>query len=272
VAAKGNYMHHFDVVLKVLLRNSMARITGKRVLRWLATELPKIQDLSVDLLGETADGELMQIEVQSFNQKNMPFRMLRYLSLIIAIHHRIPQQILLYVGRKPLDMEDHFAWADGEIRYAILDMRDVDGDPLLASPDPSDNVLAIVARLRDSNVAVRSILEKLSRLPRDDAKEYYQALLILSGLRGLAKTVHQEAHTMLAIDLSENEILGPAYVRGREEGQHDGRVASLREQIEQRLGSVPEWVEQTLSSSSTEELKAIGLRVLNAASFEDLFG
>ena len=109
-------MHQYDVVLKVLLRNSMARITGKRVLRWLPTELPKVQDLSVDLLGETADGELMQIEAQSFNQKNMPFRMLRYLGLIIAIHHRIPKQILLYVGREPLDMKDRFAWVGGNGR------------------------------------------------------------------------------------------------------------------------------------------------------------
>jgi len=268
-------MHQYDVVLKVLLRNSMARITGKCVLRWLPTELPKVQDLSVDLLGETADGELMQIEAQSFNQKNMPFRMLRYLGLIIAIHHRIPKQILLYVGREPLDMNDRFAWADGEIRYAIIDMHEVDGDPLLASPEPSDNVLAILARLRDSGAAVRSILEKLSRLPRDDAKEYYQALLILSGLRGLAKTVHEEARTVLAIDLSENEVLGPAYLRGREEGreegEHKGRLAVLQEQIEQRFGQLPAWVEQKLSQSSTDELKAVGRRVLNAVSFDDLF-
>ena len=52
-------------------------------------------------------------------------------------------------------------------------------------------------------------------------KEYYQALLILSGLCGLEKTVQQEARTVLTIDLSENEVLGPAYAarpRGRSVG------------------------------------------------------
>jgi hypothetical protein len=45
----------------------------------------------------------------------------------------------------------------------------------------------------------------------------------------------------------------------------------LQEQIEQRLGSLPEWVEQKLSQSSTDELRVVGGSVLNAVSFEDLF-
>ena len=272
-------MQQFDVVLKVLLRSSMARITGSRVLRWLPTELPKVQNLSVDLLGETADGELMQIEVQSSNRGNVPFRMLQYLSLIIAIHHRIPKQVLLYVGREPLRMESQFTWADGSIRYAVIDMHAVEGELLLSSPEPSDNVLAILARLRDRRAAIRSILENISRLPREEAKEYYQALLILSGLRGLATAVQQEAQTVFTIDLSENEVLGPAYLRGREEGreegreqgQHEGQLALLRRLVERRFGSLPAWAEQKLSQASAAELEAVGLRVLEASVLEDLF-
>ncbi len=260
-------MHHFDVVLKVLLRNSMAHITGKRIVQWLPTELPKVQNLSVDLLGETADGELTQIEVQSSNDDKLPFRMLRYLGLIVAIHHRLPRQILLYVGREPLDMAGQFRWPEGYIRYALIDMHEVAGEPLLASPEPSDNVLAILARLKDSGTAIRSILENISRLPRDDAREYYQALLILSGLRGLAKAVQEEARTVLAIDLSENEVLGPAYRRGLEEGQ----LELLRQQIERKFGGLPEWVEHELAQSSVEELQAAGLRLLDVKTLEDLF-
>ncbi|MBV8811740.1 MAG: hypothetical protein JO033_23980, partial [Acidobacteriaceae bacterium] len=60
-------MHHFDVVLKLLLRNSFARVAGRPVARWLETELPKVQKPSIDMLGETADGELIHIELQSGN-------------------------------------------------------------------------------------------------------------------------------------------------------------------------------------------------------------
>lgn len=272
-------MQQFDVVLKVLLRSSLERITGNRIVRWLPTELPKVQNLRVDLLGETADGELMQIEVQSTNDGRVPFRMLEYLALIIRTHQRIPKQILLYVGREPLRMESQFTWADGHIRYKAVDMYAVDGEPFLTSLEPGDNVLAILTRLKDSPAAVRSILENISRLPRDEAKGYYQALLILAGLRGLAKAVQEEAQRMLTIDLSENEVLGPPYLlgreegraEGREEGRHEGQLTLLRRQIEQRFGSLPPWAQQKLSEYSVQDLETIGLRVLDATSLHDLF-
>ena len=55
-------MHEYDTVLKRLLEKSHQRLTGERVVRWLSTELPIVQNLRVDLLGETADGELIQLE------------------------------------------------------------------------------------------------------------------------------------------------------------------------------------------------------------------
>ncbi len=263
-------MHHFDVVLKLLLRNSFARVAGRPVARWLETELPKVQKPSIDMLGETVDGELIHIELQSGHDEEMQFRMLQYLGLIAKLHHRIPRQVLLYAGREPLRMPSEIAWADGSHRYQLIDLRDVDGEPLLASAEPSDNVLAILGRLKDSRTAVRSILASISTLPREKASEYYQALLILVGLRGLAKAVQQEAQTVFTIDFSENEVLGPAYRQGLEEGRKN-QLTMVQELVEQRLGKLPEWVEEKLAQASTDELKAVGLRVLTASSFEDLF-
>ncbi|MGH9437123.1 MAG: hypothetical protein ACRD22_04315 [Terriglobia bacterium] len=260
-------MHQFDVVLKILLRDSIARVAGKPVARWIETELPRVQKRSIDMLGETADGELIHIEIQSGHDEEMRFRMLQYLGLIARMHRRIPRQVLLYAGRERLRMPSEITWADGFHRYQLIDMLGVDGEPLLASPEPSDNVLAILARLKDSRDAVRRILESVSRLPGEKANEYFQALLIIAGLRGLEEAVQQEAQRMQMIDLSQNRVLGPAYLQGRKEGREE----MVRQLIEQRLGNLPEWVEQKLSQSSTEELAAVGLRVPDAASFEDLF-
>ena len=91
------------------------------------------------------------------------------------IHGRVPKQILLYVGRQPLHMASQFQWANGVARFTLIDMREVDGEPLLASPEPSDNVLGILARLGNHRAGLRSILEKLSRLQRDEAEFYFQA-------------------------------------------------------------------------------------------------
>jgi len=111
------------------LQKSLQRLTGRTFTRWLPTELPKIQNLRIDLLGETSNGELIQIEVQSTNDSGIPFRMLEYLVGVTRIHGRVPKQILLYIGRKPSQMASEFRWADGLARFTMIDMHEVDGEP-----------------------------------------------------------------------------------------------------------------------------------------------
>lgn len=267
-------MQEYDVVLKLLLQKSLHRLTGTTITRWLPTELPTVQNLRIDLLGETSDHELAQIEVQSSNESSIPFRMLEYLVLVTRIHGRVPKQVLLYVGRKPLRMANQFEWADGVARFTLIDMSEIDGEPLLASPEPSDNVLSILARLVNQRAAVRSILEKLSKLQRDEAEFYFQALLVIAGLRELEEAVEEEAKNMLSIDLSENKVLGPAYKQGLEEGRQqglqEGHLRLLRQQIERKFGALPAWAEQRLAQYSGDALQDIGLRMLDAATLEDL--
>ena len=62
-------MQEYDVALKLLLQGS-ARLTirelaGGPVEKWLDIELPKVQNLRMDLLGETAGGGLVHVELQS---------------------------------------------------------------------------------------------------------------------------------------------------------------------------------------------------------------
>jgi predicted transposase YdaD len=242
---------------------------------------PKVQNLRIDLLGESADGELIQIEVQSMNDSGIPFRMLEYLVLVARMHGRVPKQVLLYVGRKPLQMANLFEWADGVARYTLIDMRDVDGELLVASSEPSDNVLGILARLGNHRAALRSILEKVSRLRADQAAFYCQALLILAGLRGLEDVAQEEMrHMSLSIDelISENKVLGPIYRRGLEEGRQEGlqegrqegQVDLLRRQIERKFGVLPSWAEHSLSQRSAQAVEQIGIRLFDAATLEEL--
>jgi hypothetical protein len=61
-------MHEYDSTLKLLLQGSAT----------LNVELPKVQNRRVDLLGETADGGLIHIEIQSTNDDQMALRMAEY--------------------------------------------------------------------------------------------------------------------------------------------------------------------------------------------------
>jgi hypothetical protein len=57
-------MQQYDTVLKALLQASayfaLEQISGSKVIRWLPIELPKVQNLRMDLLGETASGQCSQ--------------------------------------------------------------------------------------------------------------------------------------------------------------------------------------------------------------------
>src|SRR5262249_20901966 len=54
-------MHDYDVTLKLLMRASarvaIREIAGAPIYHWLNAELPKSQNLRMDLLGETVEGE-----------------------------------------------------------------------------------------------------------------------------------------------------------------------------------------------------------------------
>src|SRR5580658_6924224 len=106
-------MQKYDVTLKLLLQGeaklTMLELAGGTVEKWLNIELPKVQNPRADLLGETADGSLIHVELQSGNDKSMPLRMAEYCLGVYRLFEKFPRQVLLYVGQAPLRM-------DGELR------------------------------------------------------------------------------------------------------------------------------------------------------------
>jgi hypothetical protein len=150
--ALASRMQEYDVTLKMLLQGSATRtvheLTGTAVARWLDVELPKVQNLRLDLLGETVDGGLVHVVLQSSNDPAMPFRMLEYCLGVRRLVGRFPRQILLYVGEAPMRMENKLHGPDLSFSYGLVDIRTLDGDRLLESRDVGDNVIAVLARLR----------------------------------------------------------------------------------------------------------------------------
>jgi hypothetical protein len=267
-------MQEYDVVLKLLLRGSaklvVDELAGTTIASWLNVELPEIVNRRVDLLGETADGMLVQIELQSGPDSTMALRMAEYALAIYRQQQRrrFPRQIVLYVGEAPLNMEDTLVGPSLQFQYRLIDVRDLDGERLLQSPQMGDNVIAILARLRDQRGALHEILDKLSDLEIDEREFYLRALLTLAGLRGLEETVEEEARKMpLLNDILDNRVLGREFKRGLQQGE----LTLLRRQIEERFGPIPQWAEERLGALSAAELEELGVRVLKAKTIEELF-
>jgi predicted transposase YdaD len=289
-------MHEYDVVLKALLQGEansvLKQISGTRVARWLPVELPKVENPRMDLLGETAKGKLLHIELQSTNDPAMAIRMAKYMLRVREQYDRFPKQFLLYVGEAKMKMPRSLKSPDLTFRYQQVDIRRLDAERLLASPWVSDNVIAILAKLKDRREAVRRMLRRISQLSGDTRSVAFQQLSILAGLRRLGADVQEEAKQMpILSDIMDHDIIGPAIRQGLEQGLQQGMEQGLRQglqqgmergmergmrkvvrqQIEKRFGTLSTPYEQRFVALSEPELEALGLRVIDAHSLDELF-
>ena len=79
------------------------------------------------------------------------------------------------------------------------------------------------------------------------------------------------------IDVMENKILGPAFLKGLEQGRRQGRLEGIREgkqdllhdQLSFKFGPLPEWVAQRLISASEADIHKWAIRLLTRESLED---
>jgi hypothetical protein len=80
----------------------MPALTSVAVDRWHNVELPEVRNQRVDLPGESADGRLVLIELQSTHDPDMALRMLEHCAAIGRQFDKFPEQVVLDVGKAPL--------------------------------------------------------------------------------------------------------------------------------------------------------------------------
>jgi hypothetical protein len=271
-------MQEYDVALKLLLQSSatmvMRELTGTAVASWLDVELPKVQNVRnqrLDLLGETVDGDLVHLELQSGNDMAMPLRMAEYCLGVYRLYGRFPRQVVLYVGEAELRMPSELRAAGVLFQYRLIDIRELDGDRLLESGEVGDYVIAILAGLRDHEGAVRKIVQRIARLAAAEREAALAQLTILAGLRHLWATVEREIRNMpIDLDIREHEFLGPLIIEAERKGRHEGELTVLRRQIERRFGPLPVWAGEKLAALPASALEDLSERVLDAKSVEEL--
>ena len=221
-------MQVYDASLKLLLQSAertFLELAGFRVSRWLDVELPKTESRRADLLGEALDGSLLHIELQSSNDAAMALRMAEYCLGVYRKLGRFPRQIVLYVGAEPMRMPAELVGGGIRFNYETIDAHDLDGELLIRSEQIGDNVLAILARVRDQGEAIRTIVRRLEALSGSARNEAIAQLLTLAGLRGLEQRVTEELKKMpLTIDLTQNKVFAAEFDRVRKEAEHSGEI------------------------------------------------
>jgi hypothetical protein len=263
----------WDTTLKILITESAGRLLpmlgeSGQIKRWLNVELPKTQNLRVDLLAELTSGQLVHFEMQSRNWARMPFRMLEYGVMICRREGRYPIQILIYAGNEPLRMSNHFRAPAFDFRYEIIDLKTLDGARLLESENISDNLMGLLMALEDQVEAIRRILSRIPRLPLDQKLEAFTRLLLTCRMRKLSPEVAEEVKKMsMTLNVETDEVVGPYY----RQGVKTGRADMLRDLIKTKFGTIPAWVEDRLAAATPRQLSALARKLLKSSTLEQLF-
>ncbi len=256
--------HSFDVTFKFLFRQSrgvLSRLLFGEVVEWPNIEQPAVRNLRADLLARSADGVLRQVELQVSNDAGMAFRMLEYYAGFYRLLGEHVEQTVLYAGREPLRMDDVFETASTRHRFTILNLREMDGEELLASDDWADNEWALLTKA-DRERVIRVVFGKLRTLTGTEQQAAASTFAVIGGILGIEEELKRRLQSEM-IDLMENKIIGPAIRQGI------GRM--VHRLLERRFGPVPDWALEKLNSASPDELEEWGLRVETAETLEKVF-
>ncbi|MBF0458161.1 MAG: hypothetical protein HQK99_09730 [Nitrospirae bacterium] len=267
-------MHQkYDITLKDILKDVpkvfLKLITGYETGRFVDVQFPDIQLREPDLALEVEGGKLLHVEIQSQNDNTMLERMYLYSGFIYNQHKKLPVQILLYVGNEPLNMQNHMEGEGVKYSYKLIDIREIDCCQLLESDSPEDIVLAILCKTRDVDALIRSILDKLSRLPLKEREGYIRKLLYLSDLRKLYPKVKMEVSKMpITIDVRNSDIFQEGRVEGKVEGERLGIIEGM---LELKYGSAGlELMDRVRIVNSADKLEEFKNLIKKADSLDKL--
>jgi len=219
----------YDISLKNLIKGIpykfLELITGRKFssIKFLDVKLPKILEKEADLIFSDEKGSIYHIEIQSFNDKEMPLRMLLYFSLILANYGKAPFQYVIYVGEEPLRMENTLKIGNLEYSYNLVNLsEEIPCEELLRSSNPNDWILSILCKTDDEERLVKEVLRRIASLEDERKKrELLSELLIVAGLRKkkILNIVAKEVKSMpITIDLEEHPLLKESLERKFKEG------------------------------------------------------
>ena len=265
----------YDTTLKTLFQappqQLLRLLVGGQAREMLTVEYPTVRMRRPDLVVRLTDGRLYHLELQSDNDAAMPWRMLEYYGLLYQRYGQQPLQHVLYVGERPMTLVAQIDHATLLFEYEAIDVRTLDGQPLLHSTVLEDNILALLCRGGATRATVQYILARIANLSGTAQTEALTTLLILAGLRHLQPLVREETQQMaIILDIENNPFLRDIFEEGRQEGQIEGEGALVRRQLARRFGVLPAWAEQHIAAADTTALEQWGLRLLDATSLEEV--
>jgi hypothetical protein len=200
----------------------------------IETEQQRIEDRRADLVARVKDSDgkafILHIEIQNQNQKDMPDRMLRYLTDIrLNYPGEMVFQYLLYIGKAALAMPDRIQTAQLQYCYMVIDMHDLDYHFFINQNSPDAIVMALLCDIKEMEMkaVIHEVFIKLMATLQNDSKklrEYLSMVEILASNRNINLDIQQEFE-MLQIEIEKL----PSFMMGQEKGMKKGMAMGARE-------------------------------------------
>ncbi len=72
-------------------------------------------------------------------------------------------------------------------------------------------------------------------------------------------------------DIMDHDLLGPVLRKGIKQGRKEGQQDLVRKLVCKRFGEIPDWADEQIAKMSVRRLESFSLKVLDAASLEEMF-
>ena len=263
----------YDMAVKELFQRDHPSLldqltAGVAVRQVLNVELPRVLERRADLVLLLANGTILHIEFQSFNDKDMPYREGIYCLLIGEKYRTHVRQVVLYVGQEKMRMKDRVDLGETKVAYTLMDIRDMEAHELMASGRPGDLALAMLAKGGSSQTM--EIAKRAASLKGAERERVLNHLVALSGLRRLTER--------LKIDLKAMGITTDPFYRhplvrdAMRDASRDARANMLRDQLETKFSHLPKWVDERLEEASSAQIGRWSKKILTADTLEGVLG
>jgi predicted transposase YdaD len=216
-------LKRFDPILKEIFSEAIGMIyylaIGKKIgkkVKVISAEIRLVKTFRPDILVE-ADGEIIQVEIQAQQDKNLPKRMFRYYYAIVEKYKKEPTQIVLFVGKgNPPPSE--YKTPKLTLKYKVLDMKKIDPDVFIRSKKPGEVILGILAgKFKDKPKIIKKVKKRIVEILKNEEKiiKYIDSISFLAGLFDIEIKVKPMP---IQVDIRKTFL----YKWGKEEGLKEG--------------------------------------------------
>ncbi len=231
-------------------------LTGQKGTKILDNTFPAVKERKADLILELEDGSIFHLELQTQNDKSMPFRMLEYYILLKQQYKNRPiKQMVLFVGDGKLNMETTIETDSLSFSYNLKDIKTIECRKLLESDSLEDKILAVLCDVKDFERYIKTVVEELKKLPEKERADYIRKLLISLDyrpkLKVKLKNMMEERKLPLTITeemVKKDPFFDIGFKKGKEEGLQEGLQKGLQEAVVRlyKKGKTPEEISELL--------------------------